>query len=371
MIKKILKLLRFKNNNPESKVEFTIFEQATHFAKNGDYLRSAKFCEEILDVSPEADYYFQLLKHCYFEIGDIDRYLAALTRQRDRDFKLEQRDVLDNEALVINAAYQINKEFLVSKLIEINLDGSFSGWEFYKLAHKCFKLAGEESAAQIVAQGQFFAALRTISDIEQGKTYSFLSSENISAGKSIHKCKRLRSGSILQDGFSVALGAEERKYPEKLSFGDAMFLWERRHSFTESDELKDSAVLVANLPWGNEFAHWVFEVLPRLIWSNQNSIQVDKILLRQVDRWHLDYLSYLGIDKSKIFVMEPNTLYKYRTAYVFEAPVLTYPSYTIPKQAVETLRHSLQNFGKLSQSNAPNKIFINRKRGMQRNLIND
>ncbi|MBJ7415544.1 MAG: glycosyltransferase family 61 protein [Niveispirillum sp.] len=93
----------------------------------------------------------------------------------------------------------------------------------------------------------------------------------------------------------------------------------------------EGTVAVIPNAWGNAVFHWLLESIPRvrmLSWAGIPFSEIDKIIFRAVDDWHLEALDLLGVPRSKVFFT--NTHHIEADRLIICADVEDYDYHVIP-----------------------------------------
>lgn len=158
-------------------------------------------------------------------------------------------------------------------------------------------------------------------------------------------------------------------------FGKAKFdsslhsIW-RRIKLRKPMEIAGSVAVIA-APGGNVYAHWLCDIMPRLVMLKNAGIldKVDKLVMSfSFLDWQVETLDRLGIDKSKIIntIDEPEFHLKAKTLYV--------PSYpnqhgTVNGWVCETARSIYVDENEPSQKNG--RLYISRAKAKGRQMLNE
>lgn len=158
-------------------------------------------------------------------------------------------------------------------------------------------------------------------------------------------------------------------------FGPAKFdaskhsIW-RRLKLRKPVEINGSVAVVAS-PGGNVYAHWLCDILPRLLLLKDQGIinKVDKIIMSfgWLD-WQVETLDRLGIDKTKIINTIDDPEFHLRASTVY---VPSYPNEhgTVNDWVCEAVRNVY--IEKDVPSKKSNRLYISRAKAKGRQLVNE
>lgn len=139
----------------------------------------------------------------------------------------------------------------------------------------------------------------------------------------------------------------------------------------------EGTVAVIPNAWGNAVFHWLLESIPRihmLSWAGIPFSEIDKIIFRAIDDWHLEALDLLGVPRSK--VLFTNTHHIEADRLIVCADVEDYDHYIIPT-SIRPAPWIAQSLYSLVPSDCPvetgggSRLYISRANATWRRLRNE
>lgn len=144
----------------------------------------------------------------------------------------------------------------------------------------------------------------------------------------------------------------------------------RRLKLKKPIEINGVVAVIAS-PGGNVYAHWLCDIIPRLVLLKKQGIleKVDKIIMSfsWLD-YQLETLERLGIDKTKIINSIDDTEFHLKAKTLF---VPSYPNVhgTVNKWVCEEIKKVFLPKNYTSQKNG--RLFISRAKAVGRNMVNE
>jgi len=224
-------------------------------------------------------------------------------------------------------------------------------------------LAGDSSAYVSVSQIDQAFVKRVTSLEENGTTPFVLSLPN---GTVVNE-----GGVLTQEGFVLGDTRTYTVNTKKFSDRICAAVRDEKHLFFEG------RLAVVSSPGGENWYHWLLQILPRLIILSESQVAYDRIYLNNVVHpWQINslelVLSFLRIPKEKMLVVNGNS--------VVRASILVVPSVPfIPSRGVflpEWMRRSLRAIFLSEESSTEafqvsEKIYISRSKASIRRIINE
>lgn len=139
----------------------------------------------------------------------------------------------------------------------------------------------------------------------------------------------------------------------------------------------EGTIAVIPNAWGNAVFHWLLESIPRikmLSWAGIPFAEIDKIIFRGIDDWHLEALDMLGVPRSKVFFA--NTHHIEADRLIICADVEDYDYHVIPTsiRPAPWIAHALYD---LIPDNSPesgsgsDRLYISRANASWRRMRNE
>jgi capsular polysaccharide biosynthesis protein len=175
----------------------------------------------------------------------------------------------------------------------------------------------------------------------------------------------LKSATARITHFGTAVYAADGRYVPELSTGDTRAL--AASSPIGSPRRLPGPLLLAAEPWGNEFFHWMFDVLPKLgVFGTYDHLH---ICLKGKRKYQEEHLRMLGVSAERMVYIDEADAVSASEMIIVTGAKTPYDRYEIRPWVVNFLRSSLLPHAS-GRNDLPKRFFVLRREGNGRKIVN-